>query len=526
MTKLGPPYSLPGPSLLNNIVMGSRVGHGSTVVEGAINSRNFVSGSTGWQLTAAGNLEANSGVFRGDITGASGTFSGTISAATITGSTITGGSISGTTIDGGTITAGTINASSIVANDISQTQLGANSVGTSEIQALAVTASEISNSTITAAKIVSGTLTSASGVFGAISANDITTGTLSAITVVADNDFKTGTSGTRVEILDSDNGKIRFYGSSTNYSQVSTSNDNNGVLSLISNVTGAATPTALFPQISLEPSLNQISLTTDTGGEVVVSGDFYVSNADEVEIDDVGTHIYLHTTSGTTLSPGTGDIAISANDDILMSADDAISLQIAGSQKFAVSNQSGAGFVTIDSTHSTEGGQLRLNHSTSGSNEAHLDNAHVSSNDYLRFLGGTTGGTVLCTLLASTALYSNNTTGGRDVEVTSGGTLYSLSSSVLLKRDIRFLEKNLITRSRNVSGRIFKLTEEARVDDSQNLDEDDIGFIAEEMAEHVPELVEYDASGAPQGVKYKKATVVLWEWCKDISRRLEEAGIP
>ena len=64
MTDLAPPYSLPGPSLLNRIIQGSRVGHGATVVEGAIQSRNFSSGSTGWQLTAEGNLEANSGIFR------------------------------------------------------------------------------------------------------------------------------------------------------------------------------------------------------------------------------------------------------------------------------------------------------------------------------------------------------------------------------------------------------------------------------------------------------------------------------
>jgi len=73
--------------------MGSRVGHGSTLVQGNIQNSGFVTGSSGWQLTAAGNLEADSGNFRGSITGSSGTFSGTVSAATITGGTITGTSI-------------------------------------------------------------------------------------------------------------------------------------------------------------------------------------------------------------------------------------------------------------------------------------------------------------------------------------------------------------------------------------------------------------------------------------------------
>jgi len=50
-------------------------------VEGILQSPNFISGSSGWQLLPNGNIEANDGNFRGDITGASGTFSGTLSAA-------------------------------------------------------------------------------------------------------------------------------------------------------------------------------------------------------------------------------------------------------------------------------------------------------------------------------------------------------------------------------------------------------------------------------------------------------------
>ena len=63
------------------------------VQSGQIESGDFISGSQGWQLNSLGNLEANGGNFRGDITGASGTFSGVLSGATITGSTITGGTI-------------------------------------------------------------------------------------------------------------------------------------------------------------------------------------------------------------------------------------------------------------------------------------------------------------------------------------------------------------------------------------------------------------------------------------------------
>ena len=56
-----------------------------TVIQhtGAYQSSDFVSGSTGWQFDSDGNLEANSGNFRGDITGATGTFSGTVNVGSL-----------------------------------------------------------------------------------------------------------------------------------------------------------------------------------------------------------------------------------------------------------------------------------------------------------------------------------------------------------------------------------------------------------------------------------------------------------
>lgn len=48
-----------------------------------LQSGNFVSGSSGWKMDALGNLEANNGNFRGDITGATGIFSGTVSVGSI-----------------------------------------------------------------------------------------------------------------------------------------------------------------------------------------------------------------------------------------------------------------------------------------------------------------------------------------------------------------------------------------------------------------------------------------------------------
>lgn len=50
---------------------------------GGYQSANFVTGSTGWRFDALGNLEAGSGYFRGDITGATGTFSGTVTVGSL-----------------------------------------------------------------------------------------------------------------------------------------------------------------------------------------------------------------------------------------------------------------------------------------------------------------------------------------------------------------------------------------------------------------------------------------------------------
>jgi hypothetical protein len=88
----------------DTVASGSFMGAGTifNLDNGSLRSKNFY-------ITSAGNA-----FFKGDITGASGTFSGTLSGATISGGTISGTTISGTTITGGTlsgttITGGTIN---------------------------------------------------------------------------------------------------------------------------------------------------------------------------------------------------------------------------------------------------------------------------------------------------------------------------------------------------------------------------------------------------------------------------------
>lgn len=58
-------------------------GNGSVMSGGALQSPNYSKGNSGWKIDSDGNIEANDGNFRGDITGASGTFSGTVTVNSI-----------------------------------------------------------------------------------------------------------------------------------------------------------------------------------------------------------------------------------------------------------------------------------------------------------------------------------------------------------------------------------------------------------------------------------------------------------
>lgn len=60
-----------------------------TLIAGLIQSGNFATGTSGWRMTAEGNLEASTGTFRGTITATVGTIGGfTIGDTTITGGTL------------------------------------------------------------------------------------------------------------------------------------------------------------------------------------------------------------------------------------------------------------------------------------------------------------------------------------------------------------------------------------------------------------------------------------------------------
>ncbi len=76
-----PQANTPAVVLENTNILNSA--NGSVVGTGTVQSPNFAPGAAGWRLDSNGNIEANDGNFRGDITGATGTFSGTVSGGSL-----------------------------------------------------------------------------------------------------------------------------------------------------------------------------------------------------------------------------------------------------------------------------------------------------------------------------------------------------------------------------------------------------------------------------------------------------------
>ena len=157
-----------------------------------IKSSNYSSGSAGWKIDSDGTLEANTGNFRGDITGASGTFSGALSAATGTFSgtlssvdgTFTG-SVSANQISGGTLDFSSVTAGSLAFTSLS---IGANDI-INQIATGAIARAKLEDDIIDESKVASNALTDASisalnlsniTVSGSISANRISGGSINA----------------------------------------------------------------------------------------------------------------------------------------------------------------------------------------------------------------------------------------------------------------------------------------------------------------------------------------------------------
>ena len=154
-----------------------------------IKSSNYSTGSAGWKIDSDGTVEFESGTFRGNLDGAGGTFSGTISANQISGGSISadlisGGSISADLISGGTISADLISGGTINGSNITVTNLNADNITTGSLNG-----NQIENNAISSNKIQSNAVTNDkidSVEFGKVTAVSINAGTITAGTLNVD----------------------------------------------------------------------------------------------------------------------------------------------------------------------------------------------------------------------------------------------------------------------------------------------------------------------------------------------------
>jgi len=203
---------------VNKLTSGSIAGKTFTLLtdsgtQSTIESSGFNSGSSGFQIKSNGDVEFNSGNFRGDITGASGTFSGSLSSGvSITAPTISGGSVSGTSISGGTIDIGGSDSTSFHVDSDGNMFLGAASIGSAPFKVTkegALTATSVTASDV----FVSGVAINPSSTTSAINMDDTSTLT-SNFTASGSGTFRTASSGQRVEISSTHGPEVRFFNSS------------------------------------------------------------------------------------------------------------------------------------------------------------------------------------------------------------------------------------------------------------------------------------------------------------------------
>lgn len=578
-----PPYEVPGPSLLNNLVLGSRVGAGSTVVNGAIQSLSYTAGSVGWAISSDGTVDLNNGNFRGDITGASGTFSGALS-----GATITGGSITGTTFNNGSGTfqvdaAGNLTASSatitgtVTSSNVTITG-GTLNIGGGAFQVDSgggVTASDVT--------ITGGSLNINGGAFivtsgGALTATSATiTGALTAGagssvpgsyfadgtiptgvgidlannsgTWFRSNNFVAGTSGWEIDgtgdaefnsitirgtatfgdtsdahfSVDGTNGNVQLYASASvnrGYIDVASTTYGNGLLLSYGSGTTTKYGGASSGRSQLILGSNKIYLSGG-GNDIVIGG--------LVAADPSGQG---------------NDVYIQALDEILFydGANKAASITSPSNQHGKLWLHSASG--------TSEGGEIELEAGSSGVEDAIIDNFHGSAlgatDTYLRVLGDTTA--VMALSLGSGDLriggdgvsYQGVTHGSAGSANRVGFTwsspnLYGhvddantitvgTASDRRLKTNIRpILGQQAMQTVLRMSPVIHDALD---FDGSETPNRDLPAFIADELEEVLPSLVVGERGPESyQTVNYAGAIPVLVAAIQDLDERLRRAGL-
>lgn len=104
-------------------------------------------------------------------------------------------------------------------------------------------------------------------------------------------------------------------------------------------------------------------------------------------------------------------------------------------------------------------------------------------------------------------------TGNLTVSGTMTATTVTETSSIQFKENIRPLSNPLVAISQ-LSGVTY--------DRRDGSSKDEVGLIAEDVYQIIPELVSLDEHGNPYGIKYTKLTAYLIECVKDLQDQIEE----
>lgn len=243
--------------------------------------------SAPFYITKTGGLLANNASITGRVVATSGSFSGSITAASISGSTITGGLISGTSVSGVSITGSTVTAGSISGNTITG----------GSISGALVTAGSISGNSITGGSISGST----------ISGNTISGGTISGVSLTA-----ASISGGQISIGSnfnvSNTGVITASGASINGVINATSGTFSGTITAAS-ISGSTITGNTISGGTISGS--QVTGASLSGGQITIGSGFSVNNAGVLTASGASIQGNINATSGSfsgTISATSGSI--------------------------------------------------------------------------------------------------------------------------------------------------------------------------------------------------------------------------
>jgi hypothetical protein len=179
------------------------------------------------------------------------------------------------------------------------------------------------------------------------------------------------------------------------------------------------------------------------------------------------------------------------------------------------------------------GGALTIENGSSGTVDGQWEVINTGGVDYMRLQGGSSD---RINMNITTALYSAGASGGRDVHVSTSSILHYDSSTAEHKQNIR--DVDLAEIQAKLTAVPVAKRYEARPEHAAMFQKDidqhglptQFGWTAEDMAAVFPEACYFDPDEngdltVPVGIDYKRMVPLAFEVIKDLSARLDAAGL-